>query len=95
MVAYTDKLIGKLIAKLEELKLRDNTLVLILGDNGTGQGHARTLQGPRRNGGKGRPPVGHACSLHRKLARPLRERQGLHDLIDARIFSRRSARPRA
>ena len=34
MVAYTDKLIGKLIAKLEELKLRDNTVVLILGDNG-------------------------------------------------------------
>src|SRR5436190_18934466 len=35
MVAYTDKLIGTVVAKLEELHLRDQTLLLILGDNGT------------------------------------------------------------
>ena len=38
MVAYMDKLIGKLMAKLEECGLRDNTLVIFLGDNGTGAG---------------------------------------------------------
>lgn len=38
MVPYADKLIGKLVAKLKELKLRVNTLILILGDNGTGRG---------------------------------------------------------
>jgi arylsulfatase A len=35
MVSYMDKIIGKLIAKLEELGLRNNTLVLFTGDNGT------------------------------------------------------------
>jgi len=41
MIAYSDKLIGKLIAKLDELQLRDNTLVLILGDNGNPTGRTR------------------------------------------------------
>ena len=36
MVSYMDKLIGKLVTRLDELKLRDNTLILFLGDNGTG-----------------------------------------------------------
>ena len=53
MVAYTDKLIGKLIAKLEELKLRDNTLVLILGDNGTAKGMPARFKGRDVKGGKG------------------------------------------
>ncbi len=53
MVAYTDKLIGKVIAKLEELKLRDDTLVLILGDNGTGRGTPSKFQGRDVVGGKG------------------------------------------
>ena len=53
MVAYTDKLIGKLVAKLEELRLRDNTLVLILGDNGTGPGTPSRFQGRDVIGGKG------------------------------------------
>ncbi len=34
-VTYMDKLVGKLIAELERLKLRDNTLILFAGDNGT------------------------------------------------------------
>lgn len=53
MVAYTDKLIGKLIAKLEALKLRDNTALLILGDNGTGRGTPSRFQGKDVIGGKG------------------------------------------
>ena len=53
MVAYMDKLIGKLIAKLDELKLRDNTLVLILGDNGTAKGMPARFQGHDVKGGKG------------------------------------------
>jgi arylsulfatase A len=53
MVAYTDKLIGKLIAKLDDLKLRDDTLVLILGDNGTGRGTPSRFQGRDVVGGKG------------------------------------------
>jgi arylsulfatase A len=53
MVAYTDKLIGKLIAKLEELKLRENTLVVIMGDNGTGNGTPSRFKGRDVTGGMG------------------------------------------
>lgn len=53
MVAYTDKLIGKLVARLDELGLRDNTLILFLGDNGTGRG-TRSMMGDKLvGGGKG------------------------------------------
>ena len=34
-VAYMDKLVGKLVAELDRLKLRENTLILFAGDNGT------------------------------------------------------------
>ena len=53
MTAYTDKLIGKLIAKLDELKIRGNTLVLILGDNGTAKGMPARFKGQDVKGGKG------------------------------------------
>ncbi len=53
MVAYTDKLIGKVIAKLEELKLRENTLIVIMGDNGTGSGTPSRFKGRDVTGGKG------------------------------------------
>ena len=34
-IEYMDKLVGKLIAELERLKLRENTLVIFTGDNGS------------------------------------------------------------
>ena len=34
-VLYMDKLVGKLIAELDRLKLRENTLIVFAGDNGT------------------------------------------------------------
>ena len=53
MVEYMDKLIGKVVAKLDALGLRDNTLILFLGDNGTGRG-VRSMMGDRVViGGKG------------------------------------------
>lgn len=55
MVAYTDKLTGKLLAQLDRLGIRDNTLILLLGDNGTQRG-TLTMMGDRRFvGGKGLP----------------------------------------
>jgi arylsulfatase A len=53
MVKYADKLTGKLAAKLDELKIRDNTLVLIVGDNGTGAGVTSQFRGKPYVGGKG------------------------------------------
>jgi arylsulfatase A len=41
------------VAKLEELRLRDNTLLLILGDNGTGRGTPSKFKGRNVVGGKG------------------------------------------
>jgi arylsulfatase A len=53
MVAYMDKLIGKLVAKLDDLEIRDRTLLLFLGDNGTGR-RATSRMGERTvQGGKG------------------------------------------
>jgi len=53
MVEYMDKLIGKLTASLDKQGLRENTLVLFLGDNGTGAG-TRSMMGAKEIiGGKG------------------------------------------
>jgi len=53
MVAYMDKLIGKLAARLDSLGIRDNTLLVLVGDNGTGRG-TRSMMGDRLViGGKG------------------------------------------
>lgn len=53
MVAYMDKLIGKLVSHLEKLGLRDNTLILFLGDNGTGREIVSQMGGRPVHGGKG------------------------------------------
>lgn len=54
-VAYMDKLVGKLVAELDRLKLRQNTLIVFVGDNGTAGGHASTstIGGRRLSGEKG------------------------------------------
>lgn len=54
MVAYMDKMVGRLVAKLDALGIRDNTLVMFVGDNGTGRG-TRSMMGDKLViGGKGR-----------------------------------------
>lgn len=53
MVAYMDKQVGSLVATLEELKLREKTLILFLGDNGTLPKITSKLDGRDYKGGKG------------------------------------------
>jgi arylsulfatase A len=53
MVAYMDKLVGKVVARLDELNLRDNTLIFFLGDNGTGKGTPSKMGDVTVVGGKG------------------------------------------
>jgi arylsulfatase A len=53
MVEYMDKLIGKMMAKLDALGLRENTIVLFLGDNGTGRGTPSKMGDKLVLGGKG------------------------------------------
>jgi arylsulfatase A len=54
-VTYMDKLVGKLIAELDRLKLRENTLIVFFGDNGTANIMAdrATIGGKRLAGAKG------------------------------------------
>ena len=54
-VAYMDKLVGKLLAELDRLKLRDNTLIIFAGDNGTAPPYAprSTVHGKALSGHKG------------------------------------------
>lgn len=56
MVTYCDKIFGKIMKKLNDLKLADNTIVIFVGDNGT----ARYITTPMKDGsfvrgGKGMP----------------------------------------
>lgn len=54
MVAYADKSIGRILAKLDELGVRDNTLMLVTGDNGTPRGiDTKMKDGRTIPGGKG------------------------------------------
>ncbi|MBB6429809.1 sulfatase-like hydrolase/transferase [Algisphaera agarilytica] len=54
MLAYMDKLIGKVVEKLEEHDLRENTLIVIMGDNGTKAVFEATQpDGSKIAGGKG------------------------------------------
>jgi arylsulfatase A len=54
-IVYMDKLVGKLVAELDRLKLRDNTLIMFMGDNGSAKANApdATIGGRRVEGEKG------------------------------------------
>jgi arylsulfatase A len=54
-IRYMDKLVGKLVAELEALQLRDKTLIVFMGDNGTGkaQDAKSTIGGRNVSGAKG------------------------------------------
>ena len=53
MTTYMDKLIGRLVGRVDELGLRERTLILFLGDNGTGRGTASQMGSRTVIGGKG------------------------------------------
>lgn len=55
MIEYTDKLIGNIVGKLETLSLREETLIIVMGDNGTKEIFAHVMPDgtvyPARKGG--------------------------------------------
>lgn len=53
MIEYMDKLVGRLLTRLDELGLREKTLVLFLGDNGTNTSITSQFRGQPYKGGKG------------------------------------------
>ncbi|MFI3269820.1 MAG: sulfatase-like hydrolase/transferase [Rikenellaceae bacterium] len=54
MVSYADKMTGRVIDKLEELNLRENTLIVVMGDNGSTGVTFNMSDGTVHVGGKGR-----------------------------------------
>lgn len=54
-ITYMDKLVGKLVSELDSLKIRENTLIIFMGDNGTGKGQDKlsTIGGRNLSGVKG------------------------------------------
>lgn len=53
MVAYTDKSVGKIVAKLDELGLRENSLMIFTGDNGSPRQITSETASGTIQGGKG------------------------------------------
>jgi len=54
MTVYMDKMVGRLAAKLDALGIRQNTLLIFLGDNGTSPKITSRFQGAPYRGGKGK-----------------------------------------
>ncbi|MDH4257864.1 MAG: sulfatase-like hydrolase/transferase, partial [Candidatus Aminicenantes bacterium] len=55
MVAYMDKIIGKIVRKVDELGIRENTVILFSGDNGMNLAIESNLRDRAVHGGKGTP----------------------------------------
>jgi arylsulfatase A-like enzyme len=53
MVAYADKLVGRVVSHLEALGIRERTLVIFMADNGTHQAVVSEFRGRSVRGGKG------------------------------------------
>lgn len=87
MVTYMDKLIGRLEAKLDELGIRDNTLLLFTGDNGTGKSATSRFKGVDFPGGKGSTThSGHHVPLIVSWPAVIKQGQVNRDLITCADF---------
>ena len=53
MVQYMDMIVGKIVAKTEELGIRENTVIIFIGDNGTDQDVVSIVNGHSLRGDKG------------------------------------------
>jgi arylsulfatase A len=53
MVEYTDKIVGKIVSSLDDLGLRENTLIIFTGDNGTNRRIVSQMENQTIRGDKG------------------------------------------
>ncbi len=59
MIRYTDKLIGRIVDKVNDLGLRENTLIIVMGDNGSKEFITfHQKDGTSYKGGKGQTTAG-------------------------------------
>ncbi len=87
MVTYMDKLVGRIVDKLEELGLRSNTLVMFVGDNGTNRAIKSKLGDRIIQGDKGRTTdAGIHVPLVANWPGVVREGRVCGDLVDFSDF---------
>ena len=87
MVAYVDKMVGKIVSKLDELGLRENTLVLFTCDNGTSGAIKSELNGTIVQGGKRKmTDAGTHVPLIANWPKTITEKQVIDELVDFSDF---------
>lgn len=87
MTACMDKMIGRLDAKLGELGIRDNTLLMFIGDNGTHGSVTSRLNGADYQGGKGTTTArGHHVPFIASWPAAMKSGRVSRDLISAADF---------
>jgi arylsulfatase A len=87
MVAYVDKMVGKIVSKLDELGLRENTLVLFTCDNGTSGAIKSELNGTIVQGGKRKmTDAGTHVPLIANWPKTIPEKQVIEELVDFSDF---------
>jgi arylsulfatase A-like enzyme len=87
MVEYADKMIGRVIAKVDELGLSDNTLILFYSDNGTPREITSMLGSREFAGGKGETTdAGTRVPLIARWPGTIPVGQVLGDLVDPSDF---------
>lgn len=87
MVSYTDKIVHKLTAKLDELDLTENTLIVFTGDNGTDKPVISVMNGRTVEGGKGHmTDAGTRVPLIVNWKGVIPEGQVCNDLVDFTDF---------
>ena len=87
MVAYIDKMVGRITTRLDELGVRENTLILFTGDNGTAGAIQSVLNGRPVRGGKSfMTDAGTHVPLIANWPGTLSEGRVLDDLIDFSDF---------
>ena len=87
MVEYMDKLVGRLVAGIESIGLRDDTLIIFYSDNGTNIKLASRMNGKAIRGGKATPKqTGIRVPLIANWPSKIRPGRITDDLIDASDF---------
>ncbi|WP_242085535.1 sulfatase-like hydrolase/transferase [Aestuariivivens sediminis] len=83
MVSYMDRLVGKVVSKIEALGLSENTIILFTGDNGTDKPIVSMFRGNSYPGGKGQTTDhGTHVPLVVQWTGTIEAAKECHDLID-------------
>ena len=62
MVSYTDRLVGRILKALDELRIRERTIVIFTTDNGSAGKLTGTLNGRKVRGGKAKKTENGVCA---------------------------------